>query len=111
MNSGDSGSDKPPEVERNRVLRLTVMYVTPSLNVLLGMNHWKRMKLRHKAHDAFESTLRTFAEDSSTKTTSSPNTSWTASVMLERFLTTTRDLRESRRTKGSARRASSSTPK
>ena len=49
----------------------------PSLNRLLSMNHWQRMKLRHAIHDDIRSAWLALQQDRRTQTGLSPNTTLT----------------------------------
>lgn len=106
-NSADSSRGPAP---RRLLLTLTVPGRLPSLNALLGMQHWARHKLKQEIARDFLSALRVLGSDCSMKITSSPSIIRTYVDTLESFLRTRLESAKSKRTKGRPKKARKSTP-
>lgn len=71
----------------------------PSLNELLGMQHWSRVGLKTRLQKEFSSALRASAKDSSTKITSWQSIMWTAADTLDSYVRTHREQQKLRSAK------------
>ena len=86
-------------------LTIVLPYKIPSLNAVLGLTHWQRIKLKKEAQASLGFALSHTETGSLTMTTSSGSTSLMPSGIAERFLTTLRETLESQQNKSKSRKA------
>lgn len=99
LSSSCGSTPAMPSAQLVYPFRLVIPGRLPSWNVVLGMGHWQRAKLKKQIQDAFLCALRATADDCSMKTTSARNMLLIAAATLESYQETTRLKRESLRLK------------
>jgi len=89
-------SPQPPPLKLGHY-RLVVQHPLPSLNAVLALGHWQRLKLKKLIQASMLSALRASEHDSSTPITSYPSGTLTPSDTLESYLQTRQTERELKR--------------
>jgi len=87
---------EPTQKPGKLIFSLTIPGKLPSLNELLGMEHWRRYQFKKELADVFMFALRQYESDCSTKIIRSPSTTLTFSATLACYLEMIRQRRISR---------------
>src|SRR6478736_3048255 len=83
--TSSADSPMPQKPSSGQTLRLRIPGRMPSWNAVLGLNHWRRLKLKHEQQDAFISALSLSENDSATRTICARSTCSTVSDIAVRF--------------------------